>query len=1262
MQIDRTEIEAWGKRQEPKGDFPLLIAKLIFETTPRSTFFEIPTGSAVFLEGWDGYVKCESATTFVPEDVSVWEYKTNGAKPQADSDYDKRTQDSQGLDKSQVTFIFVTTKTWKGKKKWIEEKQKENIWKDVRVYDAINLSNWLNTTEIAFRWFNGQLNRHYTCLTIEDFWEVWSTGPKINGKHILLRPNVVTTGRELDSQHLLDFLNGAPDNYLAIRGSTKDEAIAFIIATAILASEQFYLKFLSKGVVIEDIHDFRLMKKSNLNLNLIAKLEDRSELHSAVSRGHHVLLPLGPDDPFNSQNIISLPLIDRDGIIQALVDSGISEEESRKYSKESGRDITILKRLLGFELSKSKWVFSDEINHLIPVLLIGRWDENKEGDRKIIAQLSGESYETYSEKLNKWLEVESPPLIKIGSSWRLTSPLDAWTNLSNCISSNDFEKLKTCFLEVMREVNPVLELEPENRMFASMRGKESLYSVWCREGLTQSMILVGLHGDKLKFQQSFHAQDWVDGIIKELLYEAPGDLWASRNHEMPLIAEASPKSFFESAYHSLSLDDKPIMDMFIEEDGFISPSSHHTGLLWALEGLAWTEEYAYDASMLLAKLATLDPGGNLSNRPLNSLREIYKPWHYQTLASFEDRMQIVEQIIKKEYKTGWELLGSMIPDGVGGTAFPTHKLRWRLFERSFNNQYLWSEIFATHSRVLELMITDFDFSEKELIDLLDKSESKQIQPYDREKVLSFIEGNLNKIKITDNSAWHKLRGTLSHHRSYPDAQWALPEEQLKRYDVIYKKLEPSDPVERLIWMFNDHWPGFPEGLDRKELSHRDQEKLMLERRVEGLKSIYQEFGFEKVKELVKIVKETWIYGDVLAYVVDKENEVLSLCEYLKEDEAPVQNFIQRFIFRKSIINNNDWVFDLYGKLKSVGYLDDQLSRMFFQMNQSKELWNFIASLSDKVNNAYWKGVYPHFWGLSDDGFIFGIEKLMRVNRFLSALDMAYHEPKKLPSEKLVEILEKAGTEKSEENTRFDSYHVTRIIEELETRQDIDKPTLLRLEWLYLPFLASYGSGHKPKVLHEELANSPEFFMEVIKWVYKSDKEGEETEDITDEAKRNRGQNAYQLLNSWKRIPGVSEEGTIDDGFLWDWIDKVRTYAEESGRLTVADLQIGKILAEYPEKEEPWPPKEICKVIETINTDSIKSGFSSATFNKRGSSSRGAFDGGDIERGHAGYFHRQAAAIKYEFPETAKILTDLAKGYEADAKRMDESAERDKLDH
>lgn len=1256
--IDRTEIEAWGRRHEAKGEFPFLISKLIFETTPRSTFFEIPSGSAVFIGGWDGVVQCKEETTFVPENISLWEFKTNGGKAEAESDYKKRTKDSLGFDKSKATFIFVTTDCWTTKEEWVNEKKAQNEWADVRVYDSTNLQNWLNITDITSKWFIGTiLGRSYeTCLTIEDFWEEWSIGPK----GITLVPELVLSGRETSSQQLVNFLQGDP-NLMAVRASTKDETVAFIIATVLNLGGQLKEQFYSKSLILESLTDFRVIKKNGSQLNLITKFEDTATLHSAVGRNHHVLLPLGPDDPYNSKDIIEPPKPERDGQIQALINSGISKEDATKFSKEAGRDITILKKLLGFPLNKVKWKYQDKINELIPVLLIGRWDETKEGDRKVLEQLSGESYETYSERLYKWLEVESPPLIKIGSSWRLTSPLDAWTNLSNLIAAKDFENLKACFPEVMQEINPAFELELGERQMASIRGKVSLYSKWCREGLTQSLILVGLHGDKLKFQESFQAQEWVDSIIKELLYDASGKLWASRDQDMPLIAEASPKSFFESAYHSLSSDDKPIMDMFQEEDGFISPTSHHTGLLWALEGLAWTEEYVYDASLILAKLASLDPGGNLSNRPLNSLREIYKPWHYQTLASFEDRMKILEQIIKNEYETGWELLSGMIPKGPG-TAFPTHKLRWRLFERSFDNQYQWAEIFSTHSHVLDLLIEHFDSSEDKLADLMEKSESKQIQPSDREKVLLFIESNLEKVKITDNTAWHELRNTLSQHRSHPDAKWALPEKILKRYEEIYKKLEPKDPIEQIVWMFNDHWPNFPEGIEKKELSFEEQEKLVVDRRVEGLKKIYEEFGFRKVKELATSVKETWIYGDTLARIIDEENEVLELCEYLKEDEGSVLHFIQRFIFRKSIIKEIDWVFDLYEKLKEAGYTDIQLARVFHQVDQSKVVWDFLENTSPETQINYWKGIYPHFWGVAEDELVYGIDKLMEVKRFISALDIAYHEPKKLPTEKLVEVLEKAGTKKSEEEKRFDSYHATRIIEELETREDIEKAILLRLEWLYLPFLASYGSGHKPKVLHEELTNNPEFFIEVLKWVYKSDNEDKDQEDISDEAKQNRGRNSYDLLRSWKQIPGVSEELKIDEEFLWEWINKVRELAKQSGRLKVADIHIGHVLAEYPEKEEPWPPIEICKVIEKISTDSLKSGFSSATFNKRGSSTRGPFDGGDIERGHAEYFHRQAAAIKYEFPETAKILTSLAKGYEVDAKRMDESAERDKLDY
>ena len=83
------------------------------------------------------------------------------------------------------------------------------------------------------------------------------------------------------------------------------------------------------------------------------------------------------------------------------------------------------------------------------------------------------------------------------------------------------------------------------------------------------------------------------------------------------------------------------------------------------------------------------------------------------------------------------------------------------------------------------------------------------------------------------------------------------------------------------------------------------------------------------------------------------------------------------------------------------------------------------------------------------------------------------------------------------------------------------------------------------------------------------------------------------MNSWKTIPGVNENGEINTEELNSWIHKVRELAIETDRLEVVDIQIGKLLAQYPENNKIWPPKEICQVIESINTDSLISNFSSA---------------------------------------------------------------------
>ncbi len=1259
--IDRNDIENWAERFDSKGNLPTLVSRLVRATTPFSTQTDFPSGSAAFIGGWDGIVNCQEDSAFVPKGISLWEFGTEaGSRGKANDDYEKRTLDPLGYNKSQCTFIFVTPRCWNQKNKWCKEKQEEKIWKDVKVYDSLNIEQWLDNAAAVSRWFSSYLSKYPSdgIITIEEFWKEWALCDK--GE---LPPSVVTSGREFESKQLLSFLSG-PSGIQGIQASSKDEAIAFIIASAKQFDEHNREMFFSKSLVINNAPNFRSVRINTNKLNLIARFEEPQVLFAAASEGHHVLLPMGPDDNSN-QKIIPLPTIDRDGQSSGLIDMGLYQEDAEKYSKESGRNITILKKLLGFPHNKTKWIETEDIREIIPAILVGRWNETFVGDKEIIERISGIEYDEYSKILLKWRDLEESPLIQIGETWRLTSPLDAWINLAPYFSKKDFELLKECFLFAFINGNPQIERNEDVNSFSMLFSKEKTFSNWSREGLVQSLILVGLHGEGLKIPQMPSPQSWVDNIIRSLLFEANGDLWVSVNHEMPLISEASPNSFFEAVNESLSQKSPPIMNMFIEEAGFISSNSNQTGLLWALESLAWMPEYLYNASSILLKLDRLDPGGNLSNRPNNSIIEIFKPWHYQTLSSYDERMEILKQITIEEIGSGWSLLIRMLPDHHG-IAHPTHKMRWRMFGKNSNIDYTYEEIWNTHSFVVGLLISHFDFTEQKFAQLIEESEN--LSPQDRDIILEFAKTNYSKVEQTEYTTWHTIRKILSRHRSNPSTDWAMPEHELLKYEELYKELEPTDTIHKYIWLFNDYWPEFPEGfiydneaLEKKQIQ---QQKKIDNARIEGLTNIIAQFELDKVKELSKIVKEPWSLGVTLARIIDDEPQIFTITEFLNNEKGSL-SFIHNFLSTKIQSYNVNWAFSIFKKLQEKGYSNKALAQLFVPANQTKELWAFIDSTNEEIKKEYWLSMQPSFYHINNEEKIHGINNLVHYQRFYTAIDICTHFSDEMPTELLVRIMRKSATEEANENIQMRGYEIGRLFETISKRSDIDHQTLIQLEWLFLPVLDSYGTSRSPKLLHDELSKNPDFFIDILKWVYMpKNKEfiEEERKDVTDEAIINKAKLAYQLLHSWKKIPGVNPDNSIDEEFLSNWVKTVRILAEKVDRLEVAEAEIGKVLAQYPETILNWPTEPICNIIESINTDSIKRNFSSALYNKRGSSIRGPFDGGNIERGHAEYFEDLAIKHKKKHPNIASIFSRLAKGYFVDAKRMDERAERDRLEY
>ena len=1258
MMITRDQLASWADTPESKANFPYLISRLIRATTAKDTKVDIPWGSATYIEGWDGIVNSKEEARYIPEGISLWELGTGqDPKKKADADYEKRTKDPRGYTPQDATFVFVTPRTWTGKDTWVKRRKEEKKWKDVIVYDGISLEQWLDEAPAVSQWFASQgYASVYSAdgiITADEYWEEWACSEQLQ-----LQPGCVLAGRDLARVELIKWLEENP-SIIGVRASTKGEAIAFILAAMKASDPELSGRFVSTTLIIDREDRFRSVSSSARHaLNLIVQFESTDPLGVATKNGHHVLVPLGADDVF-SQESITLPAVDRNALIEALEASGLSRSKASTLTKESGHDITILKKFLGFPSYGATWIKTQPIREIVPALLLGRWDESYPGDIELLEKLSGMSYTKYKEALAKWLYLPESPLKKIGETWRLTSPLDLWSSISVHLTDQDFKLLEESFIQVYHSGNPVLASQIDLPDYIS---KKRTYSGWVREGLVQSLILISIPQVGVSIRDP---QSWVDRIIGNLLSNARGETWVSIDRELPLIAEASPQLFLQYVSRSLSHRPPEIMDMFKEKPGFVVPMASHTGLLWALEELAWMPLYFKNACLLLHKLATLDPGGSLANRPLNSLKEIFKAWHHQTLASYEERVKVLREMLRRDIDVSWELLKSLLPSFSSETASLTHRMRWRMFWEKADLNYTDQEWFDMCSEVIDMLIALCDGDETRFSDLI--KAAPDCTPRDRERILKWAQEAVCSIEHKKGKAWSTLRGILNEHKQYSDADWALRENELSPFEQLYGQLYPRDVQVRNVCLFNEDDctlmidPATAAPFEVAE--YEEIEKQVAASRERAVEELVEELGLEKVLALRLEVEHPYPLGEALAKVITDEQDLQRVWLCL-EDDHPHISFAHGFISQKLRCEESCWMQALVQELLRKGYGDKAVANALVAARSGQELWRYIDSLGEGVQRAYWMRMNSYFHGLRDEELIEGIDKLLQYRRFNLAIRVAWCHRTRVPSDMLIDILRRWWIEDSQKSRSQAGGQIKGIFKELNERADIDKETYLELEALYLPLLIRAGAQVEIPYLEAELASNPDSFVQLLKWLYSpknKDQQRKEQKGLSKEQILNAATRSHSMLEAWKKIPGMQEDGTIDGIKLREWIDEARTLARECGRLEVADSRIGQLLAKYPERSPHWPARTIFQVIEDINTEKLKMGYSIGMRNKQGVTVRGAFDGGSIERERAEYFGALASEHMCDYPNVAGIFQQLQVAYGELANSHDEIAERVRLD-
>lgn len=1246
--ITAQDLSQWASRRDGPAGLPELISRLIIVSCgPIALRF--PSDESILHSGWDGVADSNAATAFVPMGVSVWEL---GAQRQrierkAEEDYVKRTAEPLGVIPANTTYMFVTPHRWPHKDEWAAAKRAEGIWKDVRVLDGDSLVHWLELHAGVAEWFAVRIGRRPVGLrNLPEVWDEWSLATKHP-----LTPEIVSADRDEEAVQILRWLNAEP-SIMPVQAEAVDEAIAFLYAAVNPLPEPHRLYWLSRIVVADTEAVAREIAGLSAKMVVVLTGGDPGLAGRLVRDGHHVFAAFG-SDVGTPANVVRLPRAWRHTIELALEDAGIEQADARKYARAAGRSLAVLRRLMpASPTRRPQWAQPPISAALIGAMLAGAWVRDYPVDQSIIARLCGMSYEAVEAELAPFAAALDGPMRRSGEVWKLTSLRDSWFLLADQLTDAQLDTLIAIFLEVLGETSP--DYDDPDRRWKFDRSPPKQASANLRRGLSEAVIALGVWPEQVKGVAD--ASHRSAAAVRVLLESADERRWWSLSNDFRRLAEAAPDAFLSAIESALAADPSPMASLFRSDEGFMHANEYLADLMWALEILCWSPDHVGRATLILAKLANVDPGGKISNRPKETLARIFLPWRPQTFASPTERIQLLDLILRRLPKVGWDLLHAIAPTGRGVT-HPTSKPLWRDFSTDepevLTNRSLHHMYGAIGDRLLDAAGTDADRWSIVLEHWPSFDPIWRAHAYEKLQAASphFQEDQRLKFRET-------LRGFIAKHVGFPMAAWSLKGDELTPLKEIFDALEPSSTTARHAWLFGRANPRF----DAELGWHEQQERLEAEQ-IAAIEAISAELPPSEVVDFALSVERPDAVGVAIALsdIMPDVKESL-LAEGFHRGEGDGERLAQGILFG---LKRRDGEEALQARLAAAIKAKRptlELLSMAFTLSPNGPNWRLIGSAGDAVDRAYW-GRLNVFVVPETEDLEWIAEKFLGVDRGRAVLSfIAGHEKLVVPTELIMKVMHHSSTIRGSSNEADNAdggmfgWYVGKIFERLDQIEGLEHE-VADLEWVY--FQALQHSERPARSLHKALAEDPSFFVTLLKALYSSstDDEPELTGEAAEQAS-NVASQAFHVLEEWQRVPGSDDDGMIDAAKLLAWVRAVRVACGAAGRGQIGDYKIGVILSAAKRVAgEAWPPEAVREILEEVANDDIDQGFVIGLYNRRGVTTRMPTDGGDQERSLASIYRADAKASALLWPRTRAVLERIADGYEADATREDQSAEQ-----
>jgi hypothetical protein len=882
---------------------------------------------------------------------------------------------------------------------------------------------------------------------------------------------------------------------------------------------------------------------------------------------------------------------------------------------------------------------SDETT-LALLTLVGAWNENCVGDTQAIRSLLNLSEMDFLETIRNILLLPDTPLVSCNGSWSVSHRHQLWQCLAKQLLDNDLRR----FTNIIADIFKVHRTAPPTRdtlaVWSTPSSDSFGFSLPFRQGVIDGLALMATHFDVCSNCSHNTGSSLASDVVSTILDSADANHWARLNHFLPGMAEAHPRSFLSAVEAALQASPSPIDVLFLQEHKHPHGPSYLSGLLWALEILAWNDEFFMRVCLILGDLANRDPGGKWLNRPSNSLTTILLPWCPQTLATSEKRTRALEALLREFPGVGWNLIIALLPGNISTTT-GTQKPKWddtvaddwkpNVPEQEYREQIAFLgeravEIAATDSLKLCLLIERCDtLAETAFLKLMDLLTSSDI---------------ISLPEVTRMPIWKSLEKVIRRNRRHPDAAWVMPTDLLSQLVDCASGLTPTDPFNEYQYLFSEN----DLDLFDDEMSNWETQLLKLrDLRITAIERLSREQGLVSIVRFAETVTNAYQVGFVLGSSDARATAEMLITNLIDSELKTHVDLLRGYTSAR--IQQDGWKWcDL---VHDTSWTITQTARFLSCLPFTSETWKRVTNWLPNNEEAYWASASVNPFDASDDIDV-AVAKLITVNRpyeAIACLDTMRHRRMPLPLEMCLEALrDSANYPKKYDHNQ--SHQIVELIEYLQNNPSVTEDNRLQIERAWLHELDRI-QGAAPITMERRLANDPLFFHDMITKVFRSTEkarhEDEESSETASQASRIR-----KLLHTWATPPGTTSDGTLDGMRFTEWIARVTELCAQSGHFTVGLITAGEVLIHAPgDPDGLWIHRAVAAALNKREANDLRRGYRTAAYNSRGV--HFVDPSGAPERELAAKYRRKADAVeKAGFTRFAETLRSLANDYEAEA--------------